>query len=116
MGWIARADASHAWFSVFIPPLGWVDFDPTNDVRPGEGHVTLVWGRDYADVSPLSGVVTGGGDHVAEAGVDVVPVRANARCDFARARIPAYRNARTPINQRQNAESPLGVPRPVGPS
>lgn len=68
------ADASHAWFSVFVPPLGWVDFDPTNDVRPGEGHVTLAWGRDYADVAPLNGVVTGGGDHVVEVGVDVVPV------------------------------------------
>jgi transglutaminase-like putative cysteine protease len=68
------ADASHAWFSVFIPPLGWFDFDPTNNIRPGEGHVTLAWGRDYGDVAPLNGVVTGGGDHVVEVGVDVVPV------------------------------------------
>jgi len=68
------ADASHAWFSVYVPPLGWVDFDPTNDVRPGESHVTLAWGRDYADVAPLNGVVTGGGDHVVEVGVDVVPL------------------------------------------
>ncbi len=41
---------------------------------PGEGRVTLAWGRDYADVAPLNGVVTGGGDHVVEVGVDVVPV------------------------------------------
>lgn len=68
------ADASHAWFSVFVPPLGWVDFDPTNNVRPGEGHVTVGWGRDYSDVAPLNGVVTGGGDHVVEVAVDVVPV------------------------------------------
>lgn len=68
------ADASHAWFSAFIPPLGWVDFDPTNNIRPGEGHVTLAWGRDYGDVAPLNGVVTGGGDHVVEVGVDVEPV------------------------------------------
>jgi transglutaminase-like putative cysteine protease len=67
------ADASHAWFSAFIPPLGWVDFDPTNNVRPGEGHVTLAWGRDYADVAPVNGVVSGGGDHVVDVGVDVVP-------------------------------------------
>lgn len=68
------ADASHAWFSAWIPPFGWVDFDPTNDVRPGEGHVTLGWGRDYGDVAPLNGVVSGGGDHVVEVGVDVIPI------------------------------------------
>jgi transglutaminase-like putative cysteine protease len=68
------ADASHAWFSAWIPPFGWVDFDPTNNVRPGEGHVTVGWGRDYADVAPLNGVVSGGGDHVVEVGVDVIPI------------------------------------------
>lgn len=70
---LVGADASHAWFSVWIPPLGWIDFDPTNNLRPGEGHVTVAWGRDYSDVAPLNGVVTGGGDHAVEVGVDVTP-------------------------------------------
>ncbi len=70
------ADASHAWFSVWAPPFGWVDLDPTNDIRSSEGHVTLAWGRDYSDVAPINGVVTGGGDHIVEVGVDVVPVEA----------------------------------------
>lgn len=68
------ADASHAWFSVWVPGTGWVDLDPTNGIRPGEGHVTLAWGRDYSDVAPIGGIVTGGSDHVVEVGVDVVPV------------------------------------------
>ena len=68
------ADASHAWFSVWAPPFGWVDLDPTNDMRAGEGHVTVAWGRDYGDVAPINGIVTGGGDHIVEVGVDVVPV------------------------------------------
>ena len=67
------ADASHAWFSVWAPPLGWVDLDPTNNVEVGEGHVTLAYGRDYGDVSPLNGIILGGHDHVIEVGVDVIP-------------------------------------------
>jgi len=68
------ADASHAWFSVFAPPFGWVDLDPTNDMLTGEGHVTLAWGRDYGDIVPVGGVVMGGSDHIVEVGVDVIPV------------------------------------------
>ncbi len=68
------ADASHAWFSVWAPPFGWVDLDPTNDLIPGEGHITVAWGRDYSDVAPINGIVTGGGDHLIEVGVDVIPV------------------------------------------
>jgi transglutaminase-like putative cysteine protease len=71
---LVGADASHAWFSVWAPPYGWVDLDPTNNVIPGEGHITVAWGRDYGDVSPINGIVTGGGDHLIEVGVDVVPV------------------------------------------
>jgi transglutaminase-like putative cysteine protease len=67
------ADASHAWFSVWAPPYGWVDLDPTNNVIPGQGHITVGWGRDYADVAPIHGIVTGGGDHLIEVGVDVAP-------------------------------------------
>lgn len=69
------ADASHAWFAVWAPPYGWVDLDPTNDVLPTDGHVTVGWGRDYGDVAPINGVVTGGSDHVIEVGVDVLPVK-----------------------------------------
>jgi transglutaminase-like putative cysteine protease len=68
------ADASHAWFSVFAPPYGWIDLDPTNDLLPSDEHITLAWGRDYADVAPINGIVTGGGDHVIEVGVDVLPM------------------------------------------
>jgi transglutaminase-like putative cysteine protease len=68
------ADASHAWFSVWAPPLGWVDLDPTNDVLAGEGHVTAAWGRDYGDVAPVAGIILGGHDHHIEVGVDVIPV------------------------------------------
>jgi transglutaminase-like putative cysteine protease len=57
------ADASHAWISVFCPPVGWVDLDPTNDVRVGTGHIVIAWGRDFGDVSPLRGVIVGGGRH-----------------------------------------------------
>jgi transglutaminase-like putative cysteine protease len=67
------ADASHAWFSVWAPPLGWIDLDPTNDVVVGEGHVTVAYGRDYGDVSPLNGIILGGHDHIIEVGVDVIP-------------------------------------------
>jgi transglutaminase-like putative cysteine protease len=68
------SDASHAWLSVHVPGCGWVDFDPTNDCLPDTEHVTLGWGRDYDDVSPLRGVVLGGGEQVLEVGVDVEPV------------------------------------------
>ncbi len=57
------ADASHAWVAVFAPPLGWVGFDPTNNVIAGQDHVALAWGRDFGDVSPLRGVILGGGSH-----------------------------------------------------
>lgn len=68
------ADASHAWFAVWAPPFGWVDLDPTNNLLPGDEHVTLAWGRDYGDVAPINGVVVGGGEHSVEVGVDVIPV------------------------------------------
>jgi transglutaminase-like putative cysteine protease len=67
------SDASHAWFSVWAPPLGWIDLDPTNNVAVGEGHVTIAYGRDYGDVSPLNGIILGGHDHIIEVGVDVIP-------------------------------------------
>lgn len=71
---LTGADASHAWVSVWDPAFGWVDFDPTNDLQPGTDHVTLAWGRDYMDVSPVSGVVIGAGRQQLSVGVDVTPV------------------------------------------
>jgi transglutaminase-like putative cysteine protease len=60
---LVGGDASHAWVSVYCPPRGWIDFDPTNDCVVGEDHVTLAWGRDFGDVSPLRGMIVGGGRH-----------------------------------------------------
>jgi transglutaminase-like putative cysteine protease len=64
-------DASHAWISVWAPEAGWVDFDPTNNVIPSTDHVTIAWGRDYDDVSPIGGVLLGGGKHSVSVSVDV---------------------------------------------
>jgi transglutaminase-like putative cysteine protease len=69
---LVGADASHAWISTFIPDTGWVDMDPTNNRIPGEAHITLAWGRDYGDVTPVKGVVMGGGAHTLSVTVDVV--------------------------------------------
>lgn len=69
---LAGADASHAWVSLFVPDLGWIDLDPTNNIFAGESHITLAWGRDYSDVAPVKGVVMGGGHHSLTVEVDVV--------------------------------------------
>ena len=68
------ADASHAWFSAYAGRLGWVDFDPTNNVIPGVEHITVAWGRDYADVTPINGVFVGGGFTQLTVSVDVQPI------------------------------------------
>lgn len=67
------AEASHAWVAVFIPGAGWLHFDPTNDVTPSDGHVTLAWGRDFTDVTPLKGITLGGGGEAIEVEVRVDP-------------------------------------------
>ena len=69
------ADASHAWVAVWCPRQGWVDFDPTNNLIPGREHITLAWGRDFGDVSPLRGVILGGGSHDPEVSVTVMPLQ-----------------------------------------
>ncbi len=68
------ADASHAWVAVWCPLYGWVALDPTNDVTVGQDHVTLAWGRDYADVAPLRGVIRGGGNAPPHVAVTVAPI------------------------------------------
>ena len=75
---LVGADASHAWVSVYLPgaegPGGWADFDPTNGRQPGEDYVSLAVGRDFADVSPMRGVLHGGARHTLRVGVTVQPV------------------------------------------
>ncbi|WP_440905991.1 transglutaminase family protein [Catenovulum sp. SX2] len=65
------ADATHAWFALYVPDVGWVDFDPTNNVLPNDQHITLAVGRDFADVTPLKGIVFGGGMHQLAVAVDM---------------------------------------------
>jgi transglutaminase-like putative cysteine protease len=71
---LVGADASHAWVSAYCPGTGWLDIDPTNNLVPFQSHVTLAWGRDYGDVSPVRGVILGGRDHKLEVGVDMEPI------------------------------------------
>ncbi len=59
---LVGADASHAWISVYLPSEGWFEFDPTNNCLAGEQHIITAWGRDYSDVTPLRGVLFGGGE------------------------------------------------------
>jgi len=70
---LVGADATHAWVSVYFPDWGWVDFDPTNRQLADADYITLAWGRDYADVSPIRGVFLGGGAHYMTVSVDVTP-------------------------------------------
>lgn len=67
------ADASHAWVSVYCPDHGWIDLDPTNGILAGQEHITIGWGRDFEDVTPLRGVLLGGGSHTADISVTVAP-------------------------------------------
>jgi transglutaminase-like putative cysteine protease len=68
------ADQSHAWVSAWLGPAhGWVQLDPTNGIVVGDEHVVLAWGRDFADVSPLRGVLLGGGEHRLSVSVDLEP-------------------------------------------
>ena len=68
------ADASHAWVSVHCgADAGWIDLDPTNDCLVDDEHVTLAWGRDFSDVTPMRGVILGGGDQELEVRVTVAP-------------------------------------------
>ena len=87
------ADASHAWLAVYVPGVGWAEFDPTNDCMPKTQHVTLAWGRDYGDVAPLTGVMTGGGSHSLKVSVDVAPA---AEAVAVKKLKPAANEAETP--------------------
>ncbi|HTB23767.1 MAG TPA: transglutaminase family protein [Puia sp.] len=65
------SDASHAWFSIYIPKLGWTDFDPTNNCIVSDQHITIGWGRDYADIAPMEGIILSSGSHELTVSVDV---------------------------------------------
>lgn len=73
---MAGADASHAWVAVFCPGLGWIDYDPTNRCLVQSEHITLGWGRDFSDVTPLRGIVLGGGKQELQVNVTVTPLPA----------------------------------------
>lgn len=70
-------DASHAWFSVYVPNFGWVDLDPTNNIYMRSEHLTIGWGRDFDDMSPVKGIMTGGGNHTVSVDVAVCPIKTN---------------------------------------
>jgi len=71
---LVGADASHAWLACYCAPFGWIDVDPTNNLLPSGRHVTLAWGRDYGDISPVRGVLMGSGGHSSKVAVDVLPL------------------------------------------
>jgi transglutaminase-like putative cysteine protease len=68
---LAGVDASHAWISIFIPGMGWIDFDPTNNQLATEQYITIGWGRDYFDIIPLKGVIMSSSSHELTVSVDV---------------------------------------------
>ena len=70
---LVGCDASHAWVGLFVPNFGWIDFDPTNAVRPAHQHITVAVARDYDDVAPVRGVILGGHRHALRVSVDVRP-------------------------------------------
>ncbi|WP_016832224.1 transglutaminase family protein [Herbaspirillum lusitanum] len=83
------ADASHAWVSVYCPgrdgqPGCWIDADPTNGIFPDISHITLGWGRDFLDISPLRGVLIGGGQQTMQVAVTVMPSQEVPGLPFAR--------------------------------
>lgn len=74
---LVGADASHAWISVWTGSAGWLDLDPTNGVPAGADHLPIAWGRDYFDVTPVRGVILGGGNQGITVSVDVEPLEEN---------------------------------------
>ena len=71
---VQGAQASHAWVSIFFPGTGWISFDPTNDLIVSDSHITLAWGRDYGDVTPVKGISLGGGGQTVNVEVYVHPL------------------------------------------
>ena len=97
---LVGADASHAWVAVWCPGHGWIEYDPTNGIQPDLRHVTLGWGRDFQDVSPLRGVILGGLAQTPEVRVTVMPeaewVERQAQLEKAQAEARAKPRAEVP--------------------
>ena len=98
------ADASHAWFSAWCPEFGWVDFDPTNNLRPSEEHITLGWGRDYGDVAPTVGVIRGGGRQTLEVSVDVRPQQRPRSADREQKAVASAEAAETSTHEEDSRD------------
>ncbi len=71
---LVGCDASHAWVSAYLPNVGWVDFDSSNNLMPAQKHVVVALGRDFGDVTPVRGVILGGSRHTLRVTVDVEPI------------------------------------------
>ncbi len=74
------AAASHAWVQVYDPENGWLGFDPTNNMMTSDAHITLAWGRDYGDVTPVKGLTLGGAGQTVEVEVRVQPLEDERYC------------------------------------
>ena len=68
---LVGSDASHAWVAVYFPEIGWVEFDPTNNLLPSYKHITVAFGRDYFDVAPIKGIIFSSGGQTISVKVDV---------------------------------------------
>lgn len=109
---LTGADASHAWVSVFCgEAVGWVDADPTNNLLSGERHITVAWGRDYSDVSPLRGVTLGAGGQRLSVAVDMCRSRLRST-SVPRVSPPA---GRASAGRCRACRSPPGNTRPPTP-
>lgn len=111
---LVGADASHAWVAVWCPGHGWIEYDPTNGIQPDLRHVTLGWGRDFQDVSPLRGVILGGLAQAPEVRVTVMPeaewVERQAQLEKAQAEARAKPRAKAPakLPAAPDVEAPEG--------
>jgi transglutaminase-like putative cysteine protease len=93
----SAADATHAWVEAYLPSLGWVGFDPTNNIMAGERHVRAAVGRDYADVPPTRGTYKGGADSELSIAVSLEPTAAPVRHeDFLKVARPMSQATPTP--------------------
>ncbi len=71
---LVGSDASHAWVAVYFPGIGWVEFDPTNNLLPADNHIIVAFGRDYFDVAPIKGIIFSSGTQQVDVKVDVTRV------------------------------------------
>jgi transglutaminase-like putative cysteine protease len=95
-------DATHAWLEAWLPSMGWIGFDPTNDILTGERHIRVAVGRDYADVPPTRGTFKGGAESELAISVTVEPTQAPIRHDeFLRVARPIKPGSEPPTKAEQ---------------